>query len=125
MERAVAIKKLTKLFGKKLGYRVNANAPSADERAVAKEQVAAAVAERNKLKEARDERHRAILAADAEYQNLHAAHKEASERVDKLYSVTRHYKITIGELDQGFFFQRAEGDSWEEVIAKLTEKQNA
>ncbi len=119
MKRSVAIKKLGKLFGKKFGYRVNDKAPTPEERTTAQAAIPAAVEECNRLKEQRDTRYKAILAADAEYQNLHAAHRAASERVDKLWSVTRHHKITVGTSEGMFFVVKAEGDSWEEVIAKI------
>ena len=35
MERSVAIKKLGKLLGKKLGYRINTKAPTQEEKAAA------------------------------------------------------------------------------------------
>src|SRR3972149_1660086 len=111
MERAVAIKKLGKLLGKKLGYRINDKAPSQEEKEIAKAASAKAVEERNKLKEQRDARYRAILAADAEYQSLHAAHRAATERVDKLLSITRHRKPTVGTSEVMFFLVKAEGDS--------------
>jgi hypothetical protein len=122
MERSTAIKRLGKLLGKNFGYRINDKAPTQEERAAAKEALKPACAERDALKEKRDERHRAILAADAEYQNLHAQHRAATERVDKLGSVTRHYKITVGVSTSIFFRIMAEGDSWEEVIAVLTKE---
>ena len=126
MERAVAIKKLGKLLGKKLGYRVNNKAPTPEERAAAEAELAPAIEERNKLKERRDERYKAILAADAEYQSLFAAHRVASEHIDRLSSITRHHKITVGISESLFFVVKAEGDTWEEVIGKLTvEKQVA
>jgi hypothetical protein len=122
MERSVAIKKLTKILGKSLGYRIDSRAPTPEERAAAMGELTAAFAERNKLKEQRDERYRAILAGDAEYQSLHKTHQAASERVKRLGSITRHYKITVGNSNSMFFHVKAEGDSWEEVIDKL-EKQ--
>ena len=126
MERSVAIKKLGKLLGKKLGYRVNSKAPTPEERTAAKTEMAAAVEERNKLKARRDERYKAILAADAEYQNLFAAHRAASEHTDRLSSIMRSHKITVGISESLFFVVKAEGDTWEEVIGKLTvEKQVA
>ena len=122
MERSVAIKKLGKLLGKSLGYRIDDKAPTREERAAAKIELTAAIEVRNGLKEKRDERYRAILAADAEYQSLHASHRAASERVDRISSMTRHYKITVGVSNSMFFHVKAEGDSWEEVIDKLQPK---
>ena len=75
MERSVALKKLGKFLGKSLGYRVNDKAPTREERKSPAE-LPAAIAERNALKEKRDERYRAILAGDAEYLEIFfAAHK--------------------------------------------------
>lgn len=129
MDRAVAIKKLTKILGKSLGYRVDPKAPTQEEREVAREALKPAIAERENLKAQRDARRAAILAADAEYQNLCAAAKAASEKVDKLGSITRHYKMTVGTMSDiaglGVFSVKAEGDSWEEVIAKLTKERVA
>lgn len=125
MERAVAIRKLGQILGKKLGYRVDPKAPTREEREAAKIELRAALTERVKLREQRDERRRAILAADPEYQKLNAEHQAACKRVDKLGSITRHYKITVGETNDIFFLHRAEGDSWEEVIEKLTIKKSA
>ena len=105
MERAVALKKLGQLLGKKLGYRVDTRAPTPDERAEAKVALTQAIEERNKLKEQRDARYRAILAADAEYQNLFAAARDAGKRVDELSSITRHRKITAVKAE----LERARG----------------
>lgn len=126
MERAIAIKKLGALLGKSLGYRIDQNAPTREERAAAQTELTAAVAERQKLKEQKDERYRAILAADAEYQRLHTEHEAARKRTDRLFSITRHYKITVGVSTSMFFHVKAEGDSWEEIIDKLqAERQRA
>lgn len=120
MERAVAIKKLGKLLGKKLGYRVDAKAPTQDERDEAKAALTPAIEERNALQQRRDERRAAILAADAEYQSLCAESRAASERVVALSGITLHYKFTVGTCEGMFFVVKAEGDSWEEILTKLT-----
>jgi hypothetical protein len=119
MERSVAIKKLGKLIGKSFGYRIDEKAPTREERAAVLAKLPAARAELDKLKEQRDARYRAILAADAEYQELHAAHKTAHENIAKLSSITSRYRITVGATSTMFFHVKAEGDSWEEVIDKL------
>jgi len=119
MERAVAIKVLGKLLGKKLGYRVDDKAPTKEERAEARAALTQAIEERNKMNEQRDARYKAILAADEEYQRLFAEAKAARKRTDELSSITRHYKITVGTSEGMFFMVRAEGDTWEEIIAKL------
>lgn len=122
MERTVAVKKLRRLLGKNLGYRVDPRAPSADEREAARAALPPAIAARDAIKEKRDARYRAILDADTEYQALRTEYKAASENVDKLSSITRHFKITVGTMNtlvMGFFHVRAQGDTWEQVIAKL------
>lgn len=119
MERTVALKKLRGLLGKKLGYRIDSKAPSPEERAAAKAELPTAIEERNKAKELRDTRYQTLLAGDTEYQSLFAAHKAARDRTDRLSGIIHRHKITVG-TDEGFFFHvKAEGDSWEEVLAKL------
>jgi hypothetical protein len=119
MERALAVKKLGKLLGKSLGYRVNDGAPTTEDREAAKLDLPAALEARDKLKQQRDARYQQILAADSEYQALRAAHKVAQEQVDKLHSMMRHYKFTVGTSNGMFFHVKAEGDSWEDVIEKV------
>lgn len=126
MERSVAVKKLGKLLGKKLGYRVNDKAPKQDERDAARAALTPAIEKRNALRDAREARMKAVLSADAEYQRLKAETAAATEVVDKLSSITRHFKFTVGICESMFFHVKAEGDTWEEVIAKLTtEKKEA
>jgi hypothetical protein len=119
MERSVAIKKLAKILGKSLAYRVDIKAPTQDERSAAKAELLTAIAERNKLRDQKDARYKAILAADAEYQSLHASHKAASKHADQLSSIIHHYKFTVGTTNGMFFHIKAQGDSWEEVIENL------
>ena len=125
MERAAAIKKLGKLLGKNLGYRVNAHAPTREERAAAREALKPAVADWKRLGEEKEKRCQAILAADVEYQNLKAAYEASRKHKDQLSSVNLHYKITVGISNSIFFHIKAEGDSWEEVIDKLTQEKVA
>ena len=120
MERSVAIKKLGKLLGAKLGYRVDDKAPKQDERDAAKAALAPAIETRTALRDAREARMKAVLEADAEYQRLKVEAEAANETVDKLWSITRRYKFTVGISEALFFIVKAEGDTWEEVIAKLS-----
>ena len=119
MDRAYALKKLGKMFGKSLCYRVDPKAPLREQRDEAQQALKPAIEERNKLREQKEARLQAILAADAEYQRLNAACKKATEQVDRLASITRHYKMTVGTSNGLFFHVKAEGDSWEEIFAKL------
>jgi len=129
MERAVALKKLQKLIGKKMGYRYDPNASSPEEREEAKAQLTQAVAERDATEKTMNERRRAILAADAEYQAAVAARKQAGDRVSKLNGIIHRKRVTVGWSNNiaglGFFHVDAEGDSWEEVISKVEAKRNS
>jgi hypothetical protein len=125
MERSVAIKTLGKLLGKSLGYRIDPKAATREEREAARAALTPAIEERKKLEEQKNARCRAVLAADAEYQSLCAAYELSRKETDRLGSITRHYKITVGTTTSMFFHVRAEGDSWEEVIDKLTKKEAA
>jgi hypothetical protein len=120
MERAVAIRKLGKLLGKRLGYRVDSGAPDAEERAAARQQLPALQAAEKLAADAMEARRRAILAADPEYQAMVAEHKAARDRRHKVSGVTDRYRITVGTISDLFFHVKAQGDSWEDVIAKLT-----
>jgi hypothetical protein len=119
MERTTALKKLKKLLGNKVGYRINTAALSPEEREVLKAQLPQAIKERDELKEKREARLKVIL-ADPEYQSLKAAASEASERVNKLSHRTHLRKIEVGVSNDMFFLHKANGDSWEEVINKLS-----
>lgn len=121
MERAVAIKKLTKILGKSLGYRVDATAPDHDDRAEARVKLHDATLKRLALEEQMKSRKLAILQADAEYQRLKAAHAESKKHCDALYAITLRYRFTVGVMSSMFFHVKAQGDSWEKVIKKLTD----
>jgi uncharacterized protein (DUF3084 family) len=122
MDRATAIRKLVKILGTNMGYRVDPMAPTQGQREEASAALRAARQERDALEEQRAARLKEILAADAEYQRIKAEHAAAVARLEKLAAIARHYKFTVGVSNSMFFAVRAEGDSWEQVIAKLTEK---
>ncbi len=119
MERAVAIKKLGKLLGKNLGYRVDVSAPKPEDREAARNLLRKAIEERKAVEERAKERRKQVLAADAEYCDLNARYDLLRKQVDELQSVSMHYKITVGTSNSIFFHVHAQGDSWEEVIAKV------
>lgn len=125
MERSIAIKKLGKLLGKSLGYRVDPKAPLQEERDAARAELRSANEAKKSLDEQRIARSREILQGDAEYQRLKAAYNDATKRCDALFSIANRYKITVGTSNSLFFTVHAQGDSWEQVIGKLTEKQAA
>ena len=119
MERAVALKKLRKLLGDKLGYRVNDNAPTHEQREAARAELKARQGAYDLLKEMREARYQAVLASDAEYQRLKTSCAEMRKHREELAGISSHYKITVGTSGSMFFTVKAEGDSWEEVIEKV------
>jgi len=122
MERVVAITKLGKMLGKSLGYRIDPKAPTQEERDEANRQLPALTAARQEAEKAMIERRQAVLAADRKYQELVEAWKEAKQNAEKTFSVLRHFKFTVGTSSGMFFHVKAQGDSWEDVIHKLSVK---
>lgn len=123
MERAVAIKKLGKLLGKSLGYRVDPKGATAEERADAQAAYKVASARTETLLKQKEARIKTLLDADPEFQQLKAAHEAAKKERDSLASQQHSYRFTVGTSNGMFFHVKAQGDSWEEVIAKLENKQ--
>jgi hypothetical protein len=119
MERAAALKKLSKLLGKSFRYRVDPGAPGAADRAEAKACLPGLIAAQKQAEEAMAARRKAVLDADPEYLGLVAEHTAAREMASSAAAVTRHFKITVGVVNSMFFHIKAQGDSWEDVIAKL------
>ncbi len=122
VERSIAIKKLRKLLGNSLAYRIDPNAPTAEERDEAKAELPAANAKKGLLGKQLEARRNAILEADAEYQRPSADYAETKYRVTDLELMANKYKITVGVSDSLLFTVRAQGDSWEQVIQELTKK---
>ena len=122
MERAVAIKKLSKYFGKSFGYRIDPKAPDQEERDAALVELRQAIPRRGAISRAMEDRREKVLHADAEYQRLKLEYAEAEKACSALSSITRHYRITVGTSNSMFFHVKAQGDTWEQVIGKLNEK---
>lgn len=122
MKREIAIKKLGRILGKSLGYRVDPTAPDHDDREEARAKLVAATANRKTIGDQMEARRSAILQADAEYQQLKAAYTEAKKGCDALLSITCRYRFTAGVSNSLFFHVKAQGDSWEDVIAQLEKK---
>ncbi len=122
MERSVAIKKLGRILGKSLGYRVDPKAPTQEERDVAMAKLREVRPMREALSKQVDARRAEVLLADAEYQRLKTEHAEATKNCNELLSITCHYRFTVGVSNSMFFHVKAQGDSWEQVIEKLCEK---
>jgi hypothetical protein len=119
MERAVAIKKLGKMLGKSLGYRVDPKAPSAQEREEARQQLPTLRNTKLAAQQAMHDRREEILAADQQYKDLTDAYNAARESLDKALSIVSHFKFTVGTSNGMFFLVKAQGDSWEDVIEKI------
>lgn len=120
MERIVALKRLRKLLGNELGYRINPKAPDADEREEAKAKLPALITARRQVEKAMQDRRRELL-EDRTYQELVAAHGEACKLANEAMSLCHSYKFTVGKSVAGLFFHvKAQGDSWEEVIKSVT-----
>ena len=121
MERKVAVKTLGKILGKSFGYRVDPSAPTSEDRAAALAQLPALNATKAQAEKAMQDYRQALLAADAKYQELVAEWKAARKKVSEAASISHHFKITVGNSAMGglFFSIAAQGDSWEEVIAKV------
>ena len=122
MERAVALKKLTKILGKGLRYRVDPAAPDPDARALAREQAKRLSVEHKATLDARDARQRAVLAADAEYQRLVVEERRLRDAKDRVWGMAHHHKIMVGVVSGIFFHVKAQGSSWEDVITQLETK---
>ena len=122
MERAVAIKKLGKILGKSLGYRVDPKAPDQDERDEARAKLREIIPEREAKRAAVEARRKALLQADAEYQRLKDELEEIDKRRDRLSATNMHYRFTVGTSNSLFFTIKAQGDSWEDVIAQVSAK---
>jgi hypothetical protein len=120
MRREVAIKKLGRLLGKQLGYRVDPKAPDQEARDEARLKLRAEMQRRQQLGEAVEARRTALLNADPDYQRLKAAYGEARQSCEALSAITGHYRFTVGVSNSLFFTVKAQGDSWEDVIRKLT-----
>jgi hypothetical protein len=122
MERTVAIKKLGKLLGKSLAYRVDPTGPTAEEREGARAALKDATANAETLLKQKEARIKALLDADQEYQQIKTAHEAAKKIRNRIASDGHRYKFTVGTADGMFFHVKAQGDSWEEVIRKVEGK---
>ena len=122
MERAVALKKLRRLLGDKLGYRVDPKAPDAETRAAARAEAVRLAADYKAVSEARKAREEAILAVDATYQALAQQAQALREARDRASGKSHHFRFTVGVSNSIFFSIKAQGDSWEDVISQLEAK---
>ncbi len=120
MERSVAVRKLGKILGKNVSWRVNPKAPDKEGREAARAKMAELLPRREALNQALAERRRIVLEADQEYQRVGREYREIRKRCDELHSVCLSYRFTVGTCSNMFFLIKAQGDSWEQIIDKLT-----
>jgi hypothetical protein len=125
MERNVALKKLRKILGDGFGYRLDPKALTAEDRDQAREDAKTLTALYKAADEAETARRQAVLSADAEYQRLRAETKRLRQAKDEAWSTSQQFRVTVGKSSGIFFMVKAQGDSWEDVIEKLTAKADA
>lgn len=126
MDRSTAIKKLAKILGNTLRYRIDAGAPKQEYREAAQADLKLERPKCVALREHMEARKAALLEADAAYQGLKKAYEESKKRCDELSGIALRYRVTVGTMPGGLFFHiKAQGDSWEQVIAKLTEEKQS
>lgn len=118
MNQQQALVKLRKTIGDKLAWRVDKDAPDAEQREVilaawreAKARADAAVA-------AREARLNQVLLEDAVSQKLKAEAQEAQHAASVAGHGLHSHRITVGR-DLGWCFSVvADGDNWAEVVEK-------
>jgi hypothetical protein len=125
MERALALHRLRKLFGKEFGYQTDTKALLREEREAERDQYNAAIAAREaaskRLEHMRAE-HFAKLKATDEYQAALKHWEEAKKESEHLGGRQMARRFTVGTANRLFFHVEATGDSWEEVFAELKRK---
>lgn len=122
MNQTQAIGKLRKVLGDRLAYRLDRKAAKAEARGEARVKAQEAAASKTAAEALRRERMDFLLGQDAEYQRLNDEVKELTKEHERLRSITLRAPITVG-VDTGWSFSvRAEGDNWDEVVAKIESK---
>lgn len=121
MERHEALRRLRKMLGKQFAYEIRPDAPSEEEREQAKQLHVELVAKRQTISDALQAR-RAELLKDAEYQRLSQEYKQADRAVMNNNGRMYRYKITVGTANSLFFHVKAQGNSWEDIFAKLKQE---
>lgn len=119
MNQTQALAKLKQIIGPKLGYRIDKDAPGPDERERRRAEFLRTRDAMMEADKARAERLAEVLAADAEYQRLKAAHAEAKRAHEAVPSYHRK-RITVGRVGSMFFSVVADGDCWAEVVEKAS-----
>jgi hypothetical protein len=119
MTRQEAIKKLGRIYGKKAGYRVADGAANADERAAASQALKELRALNREL-DAQIDKRRAELLNVPDYNELLKTRSSIKQQMNTAMSVAASHKFTAGYVSgMGFFHVEAQGDTWEEIFAKI------
>lgn len=120
MNQNEAIKKLQKKLGRDLAWRVNRDAPNAEDRAEYREQSRLLSAQVAATKDAMEKR-RAELLKDPEYAALRDKYQATKDEQSRAFSMSRSFRISVGTITKslGFFHVQAEGDTWAEVVEKI------
>lgn len=124
MERSLAIKKLGKILGKNMGYRVDHDGLLREDREKAAGEAKTLQAQYQLAAKAAVDRMNAVLDSDAEYQRLKAETKRLRREKDEAFSRSQHFRFTVGVSNSMFFHIKAQGDSWEEVLENLGQGEN-
>ena len=119
MNQAQALAKLRKVIGPKLGYRIDPKAPSAEQREEARTKLRDARERRDAVEAAMKARREELL-RDPTYQELRKQYQSLDEECSLHSSRSYKKRITVGVAGGMFFSVRAEGDNWDEVVAKAT-----
>ena len=122
MNQSQAIAKLRKIIGAGFAYRIDPDAPAAEQRDEIRRAWRDAKELERKATAARQARYLELLKTDAEYQRLCAEVKKAEAAASKAGAGMNRHRVMVGR-DMGFAFSVfAEGDNWDEVVAKASEK---
>lgn len=124
MTPAEGMKAVKKLLGPKAQVREHRGATQ-ERREAAKAALPALREKHRALKEARDARHKAILAADGEYQALLAETKIAQQEMEQAQGWVLVHRLSAGvpELGGMFLSVKANGDNWQDLVNQLQARQ--
>lgn len=121
MNATQAIAKIKKLLGPKGEIHDSRKASSPEQREAAGKARREGKARKDAAEAAMNARAAAVLAADAEYQRLHAdyiAERDALRKVD----FGAHYRYSAGRNHSYCFSVESQADNLAELVAKLEEK---
>lgn len=124
MNTTQAMTQLRKLLGPKAGLRDTKKPTSPELREEQRARRLIVNAQKKEAEEALEARRKAVLAADPEYQRLHAAWRAARD----LQEMTPHgtcHRYTAGIVGSMFFVVKAEADTLDELVTKCRDQKAA